>query len=271
MLKQRVITALVLLPIALVGFFLLDGGLFALFIAAVVTLGAWEWARLAGFDGQGVRIAYGALVAALLFGLYQVPALALWVLSLGIIWWVAATFMVIGYPGSSRYWGSGAGKLLIGLLILLPAWQGLVLLKQWPLANGLILAVMVLVWGADIGAYFSGKRFGKRKLAPRVSPGKSWEGLIGGLLTSMLITVLVGFYRDWGLADFILAVAGAAVVVLLSVVGDLTESMFKRQSGIKDSSNLLPGHGGILDRIDSLTAAVPVFAALLWLAGWGAL
>jgi phosphatidate cytidylyltransferase len=268
MLKQRVITALVLLPIALAGFFWLHGAAFALFIGAVITLGAWEWARLAGFAGAAARLAYAVALALLLLALYHLPMLAPAVLLLAVLWWFAATWLVIGYPASSRYWGQGVGKLVIGLLILLPAWQGLVLLKQWPLANGLILAVMVLVWAADIGAYFSGKTFGKRKLAPRVSPGKSWEGLIGGMLTSLFITLVVGLYRDWSGGELVMGVLGAAVVVAFSVVGDLTESMFKRQSGIKDSSNLLPGHGGILDRIDSLTAAVPVFAVLLWFAGW---
>ncbi|PKM23707.1 MAG: phosphatidate cytidylyltransferase [Gammaproteobacteria bacterium HGW-Gammaproteobacteria-13] len=271
MLKQRIITALVLLPFALGGFFLLDGALFALFIGAVVSLGAWEWARLAGFTAQVQRVAYAALVAALLFGLYLLPALAPWVLLLGVVWWAAATFLVLGYPASSRYWTQAPVRLLIGLLILLPAWQGLVLFKQWPEANWLILAVMVLVWGADIGAYFAGRRFGKRKLAPQVSPGKSWEGVFGGLLATLLICLAVAIYRDWSFAGLLLGLLGTAVVVLISVVGDLTESMFKRQSGVKDSSNLLPGHGGVLDRIDSLTAAIPVFAALLWLAGWGAL
>ncbi|HSX86500.1 MAG TPA: phosphatidate cytidylyltransferase [Pseudomonas sp.] len=270
MLKQRIITALVLLPFALAGFFLLDGTLFALFIGLVVSLGGWEWARLAGFAAQSARVGYALLVAVLLFGLYRVPAFAPWLLALGVAWWAVATAMVFNYPTSSRYWGGAIGKLLIGLLILLPAWQGLLLLKQWPEANLLILAVMVLVWGADIGAYFSGKRFGKRKLAPRVSPGKSWEGVVGGLLTTLSICVAVGLYRGWSVSGLLLAMAGTLVVVLISVVGDLTESMFKRQSGIKDSSNLLPGHGGVLDRIDSLTAAIPVFAALLWLSGWGA-
>lgn len=268
MLKQRIITALVLLPFALGGFFLLDGALFALFIGAVVSLGAWEWARLAGFTAQVQRVAYAALVAALLFGLYLLPALAPWVLLLGVVWWAVATFLVLGYPASSRYWAQLPVRLLIGLLILLPAWQGLVLFKQWPEANWLILAVMVLVWGADIGAYFAGKAFGRRKLAPQVSPGKSWEGFFGGLAASLLITLGVALQRDWSAVDTLLALLGAAVVVVFSVVGDLNESMFKRQAGIKDSSNLLPGHGGILDRIDSLTAAVPVFAVLLWLAGW---
>lgn len=271
MLKQRIITALVLLPFALGGFFLLNGAWFALFIGAVVSLGAWEWARLAGFGAQVQRVAYAASVAALLFGLYLLPALAPWVLLFGVIWWAVATFLVLGYPASSRYWAQAPVRLLIGLLILLPAWQGLVLFKQWPEANWLILTVMVLVWGADIGAYFAGRRFGKRKLAPQVSPGKSWEGVFGGLLATLLICVGVAIYRDWSFAGALLALVGTAVVVLISVVGDLTESMFKRQSGIKDSSNLLPGHGGVLDRIDSLTAAIPVFAALLWLAGWGAL
>lgn len=271
MLKQRIITALVLLPFALGGFFLLDGGLFALFIGAVVSLGAWEWARLAGFAAQSQRLAFAALVAGLLAILYGFPVLAPWVLLCAVLWWVLATFLVVGYPRTSRYWSAAPTRLLIGLLILLPAWQGLVLFKQWPEANLLILAVMVLVWGADIGAYFAGRRFGKRKLAPQVSPGKSWEGVYGGLVATLMMCVVVGVYRDWSVSDLLLALLGTAAVVMISVVGDLTESMFKRQAGIKDSSNLLPGHGGVLDRIDSLTAAIPVFAALLWLSGWGAL
>jgi len=269
MLKQRIITALILLPIALCGFFLLEGAGFALFIGLVVTLGAWEWARLAGFEKQPARIAFAAVVAGLLFFLYLTPGLAPFVLGAAVLWWCLATFLVLTYPRTSEHWASLACKLLIGLLILLPAWQGLVLLKGWPLGNWLIMTVMVLVWGADIGAYFTGKAMGKRKLAPQVSPGKSWEGFYGGLVTSLLITLAIGLVRDWGVGQMLAGLVGAAIVVAISVVGDLTESMFKRRSGIKDSSNLLPGHGGVLDRIDSLTAAVPVFAVLLWAASWG--
>lgn len=270
MLKQRIITAAVLLPIAILGFFFLEGSAFALFIGLVVTLGGWEWARLAGFGSQPARVAYGALVALLLVGLYQLPDLAPWLLTVAVLWWVAATVLVIDYPQSKRFWGGAPGALLIGLLILLPAWQALVILKQWPLGNWLILSVMALVWAADIGAYFSGKALGRRKLAPAVSPGKSWEGFIGGLLTSLLLTLAAGLYRGWSARELVLALLGAALVVAVSVIGDLTESMFKRSAGIKDSSQLLPGHGGVMDRIDSLTAAVPVFTVLLWLAGWGA-
>ena len=266
MLKQRIITALILLPIALCGFFLLDGANFALFIGLVVTLGAWEWARLAGLMAQGLRIAYAAVVAGLLMLLHLMPDLAPWVLGASVLWWVLATWLVLTYPGTSELWASAACRLLIGLLVLLPAWQGLVLLKHWSMGNWLILAVMVLVWGADIGAYFSGRAFGKRKLAPQVSPGKSWEGVYGGLALSLVITAIVGLVRDWTVAELLKGLIGAALIVFISVVGDLTESMFKRQSGIKDSSNLLPGHGGVLDRIDSLTAAIPIFAVLLWMA-----
>lgn len=270
MLKQRIITAAVLLPIALIGFFLLEGLAFALFIGVVVVLGGWEWARLAGFAGQAARISYAVVVALLLILLYRLPTAAAWLLPLSLVWWLAATALVLGYPGSQRYWGGRVGSLVIGLLILLPAWLALVQLKQWPQGNWLIVAVMVLVWAADIGAYFSGKALGRRKLAPQVSPGKSWEGLVGGLITSLLVTLGVGLYRGWSPRELVLALLGAALVVVISVVGDLTESMFKRSSGIKDSSQLLPGHGGVMDRIDSLTAAVPVFTVLLWLAGWGA-
>ncbi|KDD69108.1 phosphatidate cytidylyltransferase [Pseudomonas sp. BT76 TE3572] len=266
MLKQRIITALILLPIALCGFFLLEGTGFALFIGLVVTLGAWEWARLAGFTEQPIRVGFAAVVALMLFVMHIVPGLAPWVLGASVLWWGVATYLVLTYPRSSELWSSAACKLVIGLLILLPAWQGLVQIKQELLGNWLIMAVMVLVWGADIGAYFSGRAFGKRKLAPQVSPGKSWEGVYGGLAVSLVITVIVSLVRDWTVAQLFKGLMGAAIIVFISVVGDLTESMFKRQSGIKDSSNLLPGHGGVLDRIDSLTAAIPVFAVLLWMA-----
>lgn len=268
MLKQRVLTAAVLLPVALIGFFLLDGFPFALFFGAVVSVGAWEWARLAGLLGQVERIGYAVAVGLALLVLWSLPMLAAPVIALGLLWWVAATYFVITYPDSSRLWGGRPGALAIGLLVLIPAWQALVLLKIWPMGNWLIVAVMALVWVADIGAYFSGRRFGRRKLAPAVSPGKSWEGLIGGLLASLVATLGVALWQGWSGLQLSFALVAAALVVLVSVVGDLSESMFKRKAGIKDSSQLLPGHGGVLDRIDSLTAAVPMFCALLWLVGW---
>lgn len=267
MLKQRIITALWLLPLALFGFFGLQGHAFTLFVGLVMALGGWEWARLAGLARQPARMVYALVVLAVFAVLAgAMPVQPVLLLALG--WWLLASLMVFAYPRSSAWWGGLPGKLLIGLLILLPAGVALVWLKQREQANMLILTVMLMVWTADIGAYFSGRAFGKRKLAPAVSPGKSWAGLYGGLLASVLVAAVCGLLLGLPGEQLLLFVPAAAVVVLFSVVGDLTESMFKRSAGIKDSSNLLPGHGGVLDRIDSLTAALPLFALFFLLSGW---
>lgn len=270
MLKQRIITALILLPIVLVGFFKLTGMAFALFTGAVIVLGAWEWARLAGYLNASARVGYAAFVALLLLLLYCQPLLAHLILMVGVVWWLLATVLVLGYPESrSLLCWTPKSLLAVGLPLLLPAWQGLQLLKLQPQGNALILLVMGLIWAADIGAYFAGRRFGHRKLAPAVSPGKTWEGVAGGLLASLLVTLGAGIGYGWNGLDWLLIIPGIVLVVGASVLGDLTESLFKRNAGLKDSSQLLPGHGGVLDRIDSLTAAIPVFTLLLFLAGWG--
>src|SRR5690554_893390 len=151
-------------------------------------------------------------------------------------------------------------RLAMGLLVLLAGWVGFNVLRDtccvW------LFYVLLLVWGADIGAYFSGRAWGRRKLAPAVSPGKSWEGVMGGMAVTLLLALLFAIWQGLGVAGGLGLVGVTAVVTLTSVLGDLLESMLKRFRGIKDSSNLLPGHGGVLDRIDSLTAAVPLFALL---------
>jgi phosphatidate cytidylyltransferase len=264
MLMQRVITAVILAPLVVAGFVWLHGPWFALFIGAVVTLAAWEWARLAGESAQKGRIVYALVVALILAGLYRYAVPPQYILVPAVAWWLAAIFMISRYPDGNGLWSGSMIAQLFGLFILLPAWYGLVWLKLQTGGLWLILALMILVWAADIGAYFAGKTWGKRKLAPRVSPGKSIEGLLGGLVLTQVLTLAALVYLDWNLSDLLLGQLGALLVVLFSVVGDLTESMFKRDQGLKDSSNLLPGHGGVMDRIDSLTAAIPVFA-LCWL------
>ena len=268
MLRQRIITALWLIPLALVGFFALQGPAFSAFIAVIIGLAAWEWARLAGHDTPAQRVAYALFVALTLLLLSAMSTWLMPLLYLAGIWWLLAIVMVVSFPSSIGLWGGNLGKRVMGLVILIPAGLGLLVLKSLPQGNLLILSVMLLIWGADIGAYFFGRRFGKKKLAPRVSPGKSWAGLLGGLLTSLCIALGLAVYLNVPATQLVAVLCGAAVVVLFSVVGDLTESMFKRQMGIKDSSQLLPGHGGILDRIDSLTAAVPIYVLLLLLSGW---
>ena len=243
-------------------------------------LAAWEWGQLSGFNTRSQRVwlavLCGLILAAMLFWLPEYhrtpdqPLIegSLWA-SLG--WWIVALLLVLFYPGSAAMWrNSKALRLVFGLLTIIPFFWGMVALRAWHYDDNhysgaiWLLYVMILVWGADSGAYMFGKLFGKHKLAPKVSPGKTWQGFLGGLFTAAVISWAYGLWANLDIAPATLLVC-SLVAALASVLGDLTESMFKREAGIKDSGNLIPGHGGILDRIDSLTAAVPVFACLLLL------
>ncbi len=264
-LRQRIITALVLAPLVIVAVLFLPTALFALMLAAVVGLAAGEWARLAGLPSRQTQQAYVALVVFSLllvwFLLQQQQGLVL-LLVAALAWWLVAATWVIRYPASTVAWTTAVWRRgAIGFLVLIPAWAALVALhghgEQGP---RLILLLMLLIWGADSGAYFAGRKWGKDKLAPQVSPGKSWQGLWGGLATAVLVAVLFTSLLSIHVEHQLYFIAICIVTIIFSVLGDLVESMFKRDAGVKDSGNLLPGHGGVLDRIDSLTAAAPVFA-----------
>lgn len=262
MLKQRIITAAILAPLMIAGLFGLEGSGFALFTGGVVALAAWEWANLAGITRLVGRLGYVAvLVALMVAGWFSGAAHATWPLWLALGGWLASLYWVAGYPERGLHWRSRTARALIGLWVLLPCWAGFVQLR----VDGLewLLYVLLLVWMADIGAYFAGRRFGRRKLAPRVSPGKSWEGVYGGMAVTALLALGYAVSLSLSVVDTLWLVVATVLITLVSVLGDLLESMFKRWRGIKDSGRLLPGHGGILDRIDSLTAAVPLFALSL--------
>lgn len=267
MLKQRIITGVILAPVVVAGVLFLTGPWFALFIGLIVTLGAWEWARLAGESGQKGRVIYAVAVAILMVGLYRDSWALPYLMVPAVTWWLYAAGLVLRYPASKPLLQGQLLCQLYGLLVLLPAWYGLVWLHGQAHGLWLILILVVTVWAADIGAYFAGKTFGKRKLMPAVSPGKTLEGLLGGVVLTQLLMLALLLTLGWQLQAIVMALLGTLLVVLFSVLGDLNESLFKREQGIKDSSNLLPGHGGILDRIDSLTAAIPVFALGWWLIG----
>ncbi|MBZ9567443.1 phosphatidate cytidylyltransferase [Modicisalibacter tunisiensis] len=264
MLKQRILTAVILAPLMLAGLFGLSGTPFALFTGAVVLLAGWEWANLSGVAAPLGRLGYLAVIAVLMLAGWQTGAVAAaWPLWLALGGWLLSFYWVAGYPERGWQWRSSPARLLTGLWVLVPCWAGLVQLRasgaEW------LLYVLLLVWLADIGAYFAGRRFGRHKLAPRVSPGKSWEGVYGGMAVTVLLALGYALGLALPLGESLWLVLITLVVTLASVLGDLLESLFKRWRGIKDSGRLLPGHGGILDRIDSLTAAVPLFALLkLW-------
>ena len=271
MLKQRIITALVLAPIMVWGIFFLQLDYFALFAAIIVALGSWEWAHLSGSDSKPERITYTMGSLTLLSVCYVGQLYFAWfgeaVLWLALLWWLFAFVLVRSFPRTVAMWGSPRRQRLMGLVVLVPMWTGLYQLKGLAHGNLWILFLMLVIWGADVGAYFAGKSFGRNKLAPNVSPGKTWEGVVGGLLMVYLVVTVAGLILSgqpgFDLFHWVVLFVASTLVVLFSIVGDLVESMVKRNRGVKDSSNLLPGHGGVMDRADSMCAAVPIFALAL--------
>lgn len=278
MLKQRVITASILAVLVVWGILELPTTYLALALAVFILQGAWEWAGFMKLATAGRRITYVALVAIGLLGLWffqhesllsllNTDWLVLPVISL--FWWLLALVWVLRYPQATALWSSSVGMIIIGLLVLLPTWLAVLGLHasggKGPL---LVLYLLSLIWAADVGAYFGGRKWGKRKLAALVSPGKSWEGVASGAVFSMVYAFVWAQVLELSGNQWPLFVVLSLVTVCFSVLGDLAESMFKRHAGIKDSGTLLPGHGGVLDRIDSLTAAAPVFVVGLWLLGF---
>ena len=179
-----------------------------------------------------------------------------------------AIMLIISYPESKSAWQSKSVKLVIGWLILIPAWAGLTSIRMHEYGSIFLLYLFSIVWVADIAAYFFGRWFGRHKLAPKLSPGKTWQGAIGGFMMVAILALVVGWSTGMPSFHLLGMLVVSLIVSIFSIFGDLLESMFKRERGIKDSSNLLPGHGGILDRIDSLTAAAPIFA-MFWMFATG--
>lgn len=275
MLKQRIITGLILAPIAIGGIFFLPPFEFSLFIGFIIAVGGWEWANLAGFSKQTERVGFAAFISLLLY--LSTFIHSTYVLAASVFGWVVSLYLITQYPNKKDLWECRFRRLLIGIFVLVPAWAGLVAIRETDVltygfqrvdVRYLILYIMFIVWGADVGAYFSGKAWGNKKLAPNVSPGKSWAGVYGGLATTALFAIIASLMLEMSISDTMLLLVITLITGVFSVVGDLLESMLKRHRGIKDSSQLLPGHGGVLDRVDSLTAAVPVLTFLLILVGW---
>lgn len=272
MLKQRLITAFTLGPLVMWGVLAMPNLAFAIALAVLILLGCWEWASLAGLETKPTRVIFTAVNAVFMLALWHflhtIAQLGLPLFTLALVLWLVVFLLVLTYPKTVSLWASKWIKILAGILVLCLTWAALIVLHGSETDGPyLVLYLFLLIWFADSAAYFGGKRWGKHKLAPKVSPGKTWEGVVSSLGIAVLTALggafvldLVAYGWQLSLAFFLLSL----VVAFISVLGDLTESMFKREMSLKDSGSLLPGHGGILDRIDSMTVAAPFFLMGLW-------
>jgi phosphatidate cytidylyltransferase len=267
MLRTRVLTGCVLGALLLLGLFLLPPLQSVLAFGAVFTLGAWEWAGFGSLSGALARLLYAAVIALSLVASWrwtEDPTHLVYFLAAACAWWITALFWLWLAPTRHQR----VLTLLCGFAVLAPAFVALARLQVSVdgFARGpfIVLWLVLMVCAADIGAYFAGRKFGRRKLAPSVSPGKTWEGAVGGFLLAAAVALGGALY--FALPALWVLILGCCVCVF-SIIGDLTESMFKRAAALKDSGSMLPGHGGLLDRLDSVTAAAPLYALGLFGSG----
>jgi len=283
-LKQRLITAAILIPLVVWSIFSLPTHILSMVFAAILAAGAWEWAALLGLASIFTRISYViTIIVIIALGSWAVmnPVTLYIVLGITLAWWVGALMWIQRYSLSVAHHDHVDGVMSIkndtrlrwyfgfaGILVFMPPWIALVVIHDEGLFGPYwVLFILILIWGADSGAYFVGRRWGTMKLAPYVSPGKTWEGVLGACIVTLLLAIigsLVFKVPGSGQLAFIML---CLATTLFSIVGDLLESMLKRQAGVKDSGHLLPGHGGVLDRIDSLVSGMPVFVFGLLLQG----
>ncbi|MEB8431021.1 phosphatidate cytidylyltransferase [Cocleimonas sp. KMM 6892] len=266
-LKQRLITAFVLIAAVFVCVLLLPNVWFAVVgLLVFVSISGWEWSRLVSLENfhRGLYVAWLLLLSYLLYRWSDFRWLAM---VLGLVWWAFVLVLLAIYEQGTTLYKENKWLLRVAaFFVLIPAWVALISLHQ--LHPSLVIYLIALVAMADSGAYFAGKAFGKNKLAPELSPGKTREGMLGGLLGASTLSIFGAWYFELPVQDWVYFILLSMVVAVMSVAGDLFESLMKREVGQKDSGNILPGHGGILDRVDGLLAALPIFAMGIF---WGAI
>ena len=272
MTKTRLLAALVMAPLAIAAVLLLPTPWMAALSAAMFLIGLWEWLKLAEIEDTLSRsmllVVNLLLMVALVWASRSASGGSLVLLQImvmiGVGWWCLAALWLRHYDFASDHdTHARVFKLAAATLSVIPAWCALALIHaSQPHGNRWLLVALMIIWAADSGAYFAGRKFGRTKLSPRISPNKTVEGMVGGIVAGMLVALIAApLANDAITMKQLLYVAIVAIwTILFSVVGDLFESLLKRHVGAKDSGNLIPGHGGVLDRIDSVLAALPVFA-----------
>ncbi len=259
MLWQRVFTAIPLAALVIWLILFQSTEIVIYVLLAVTLLSGLEWARLAGVPQLAWRFGYAVMLSFVAWYFLEQQLLWVrWYIMLAALWWLLIAVYLPCVKPETITWRSSLLTLLSGLLIVPAAVMAMTILHAGFQGPQWLLYGLLLVWLADIGAYFSGRRFGKNKLAPDLSPGKTREGLYGALLTTTLYSLIASVYFDLELTGIVLLLVLSILLTLVSVVGDLYESLLKRTANLKDSGKLLPGHGGMLDRIDSVLAAMPV-------------
>lgn len=266
MFQQRIVTALILAPLAIAAVIWLPPAGMAVLSGLVFVAGFDEWLRLAGYHGHIARGVLDVALAVVFIALWQVGSAGLWLVAsaIGCAWWLVgiAWLRHFSYAAAPTR-GNSALKLVAGLFAIVPAWCAL----QWLVGHAShgrwLLFALFIVWAADVGAYLAGSRFGRRKLAPRISPGKTWAGVCGAFALGGIIALVGGWWLTGNGAGTAALIIVAIITIAASIVGDLVESVLKRHARVKDSGTIFPGHGGVLDRMDSVLAALPVFVLCL--------
>jgi len=277
MLKQRIITSLVLTPFVVWSVFSWPAEYFTLLILLVVGLASWEWAHLSGINvsfAKGRFVAYSIVLLLLLSWYFDLTVVQFHsVLYVSILWWLYRIVRIIIYkpespsenPAVEKFNMATAVSSIVALII---PFYAILYLRDVYSFHGYLFYLLMLIWSVDVFAYFFGKYLGKNKLAPHVSPGKTWEGIYGAFVATIFAAIIGAFSFGFTLVEGLTFFGLSLVIVIISIFGDLSESLYKRQNAVKDSGNILPGHGGMLDRVDSLSAAAPFYVVGLSLLGF---
>ena len=256
---KRFITILILAPLLIISIYKLTNFYFSLLAGIIILIASWEWSAFIHFKKLFSRILFVLFTLLLLIISHIYLTNIYSFLYIVVFWWLINIVCIIYYPKVQYFWnGNYFIRVINGFLVLIPTWISIIIIRQ-KLGEGFLLFLFFLIWGADTGAYIVGKFVGKTKLAKNISPKKTWEGVMGAFVTAIIVSLLVLYFNNFDTKVWWQYLLLTLLVTVFSIVGDLFESLYKRNANIDNSGFFLPGHGGIMDRIDSLTSSAPIF------------